>query len=374
MIYDVAIIGAGIAGASLAACLDPRMHVIVIEQEERAGLHATGRSASFWDECYGGPKVQPLTTASGSFLRSPPATFSDRGFLLPRGVLYVGRSADAAAIAEMEAEFAGSGVELERLSAGEVRNRVPILRSEWSEGLYGADCSDIDVAGLHASYLGQARRNDVHFALRLRVDALEWIGGRWILPTSTGQIEARIVVNAAGAWADEIAKLASVQPLGIAPFRRTISQVRTDPPAPKQMPLVIDINGGFYFKPESGGRLWLSPHDETPSAPCDAAPEELDIAVAISRFEEASVCRVAAVEHSWAGLRSFAPDRLPVYGFDPDNPAFFWCAGQGGFGIQTAPAAARLCAALLGEEAPSASIDASLYNPSRFRRAATSAL
>jgi D-arginine dehydrogenase len=367
MIYDVAIIGAGIAGASLAACLDPRMHVIVIEQEERAGLHSTGRSASFWDECYGGPDVQPLTTASGSFLRAPPVSFSERGFLLPRGVLYLGRREDTAAIEAMEGEFAGSGVKLERLSSADIRDRVPVLKADWSVGLYGGECSDIDVAGLHASYLGQARRNDVRFALRSKVDAAEWAGGRWRVSTSTEQIEARTLVNAAGAWADDIAQLGGVQPIGITAYRRTISQVRTDPPAPKEMPLVIDINGDFYFKPEAGGRLWLSPHDETLSPPCDAAPEELDIALAINRFEEASVCRVAAVEHSWAGLRSFAPDRLPVYGFDPDNPAFFWCAGQGGFGIQTAPAAAQLCAALMGGEGLSIAIDASRYSPSRFR-------
>lgn len=367
MIYDVAIIGAGIAGASLAANLDPRMNVILLEQEERAGLHSTGRSASFWDECYGGPDVQPLTTASGDFLRSPPPSFSARGFLLRRGVVYLGRSEDCAAITAMEAEFAGSGVALERLSGAEIRKRVPVLKSEWTEGLYGADCCDIDVAGLHASYLGQARRNDVHLALRSRIDAVNWSGRRWKLSTATGEIEALTVVNAAGAWADEIAQLAAVQPLGIAPFRRTISQVRTDPPAPNEMPLAIDINGGFYFKPEAGGRLWLSPHDETLSPPCDAAPEELDIAIAISRFEEAAICRVEAVEHSWAGLRSFAPDRLPVYGFDPDNPAFFWCAGQGGFGIQTAPAAAQLCAALIGGEGFSSNIEASRYSPGRFR-------
>ena len=172
-------------------------------------------------------------------------------------------------------------------------------------------------------------------------------------------------MNAAGAWADPVAELAGIQPLGIEPFRRTVAQLRTAPSVPASLPLVLDLHEKFYFKPESG-RLWLSPHDETPTPPCDAAPEELDIALAIDRFEQVVDWRVERVEHRWAGLRSFAPDRLLVYGFDPAEPGFFWFAGQGGFGIQTAPAAAALAAGLL-LGAPGGAIDPAPYAPARFR-------
>jgi D-arginine dehydrogenase len=177
-----------------------------------------------------------------------------------------------------------------------------------------------------------------------------------------------VLVNAAGAWADPLAELAGTRPLGIQPLRRTVAQLRTVPRPPADLPLVLDISGAFYFKPEHG-KLWLSPHDETPCPACDAAPEELDVALAIDRFEHVVDWRIEAVEHKWAGLRSFAPDRLPVYGFDARVPGFFWFAGQGGFGIQTAPAAARLGAQLLlglPGDAMTETLDPALYAPARF--------
>jgi D-arginine dehydrogenase len=176
------------------------------------------------------------------------------------------------------------------------------------------------------------------------------------------------VVNAAGAWADVIATRAGARPLGIDPKRRTVAQLRVDPAAPDDLPLVLDICGGFYFKSDNG-RLWLSPHDEIPSRPCDAAPDEIDVARAIDRFQSVTNWRVEAVERRWAGLRSFAPDRLPVYGADPQVPDLIWFAGQGGFGIQTAPAAARLGAQIMlgqGADALTAGIDTSNYAPARF--------
>ena len=189
--------------------------------------------------------------------------------------------------------------------------------------------------------------------------------GGWRLDLADGAtLEAGILVNAAGAWADSVAQMAGARALGITPLRRTIAQLVLDAPVPEDLPLVLDIAGGFYFKPENG-RLWLSPHDETPSAPCDAAPEELDIALAIDRFEKVVDWRIARVEHRWAGLRSFAPDRLPVYGFDTEVEGLFWCAGQGGFGIQTAPAGADLAARLLLGEAAGA-VDPAPYSPLRF--------
>lgn len=363
MIYDVAVIGAGMAGASMAAELAPHARVLLLEAEDAPGYHATGRSAAFWEETYGGPGVVPLTLASGTYLQ-------EHGFLTPRGALYVGRSEDSAAMDAHVATFASTGVTIERLSPEALADKVPHIRPEWTEALHQPACADIDVAGLHQHYLGAARRLGVDIACRARVSGITRADGVWTITGERGETwRAAAIVNAAGAWADHIAVLAGVRPVGIAPFRRTVAVLRVEPKAPADLPLVLDINGGFYFKPDAG-RLWLSPHDEIPSEPCDAAPEEIDVAIAIDRFMAVTDWRIAAVERRWAGLRSFAPDRLPVYGFDPEADGFFWFAGQGGFGIQTAPAAARLGAQVLlgqGADAITARIDPAVYAPDRLK-------
>lgn len=360
--YDIAVIGAGMAGASLAAELAPHASVLLAEAEERPGYHATGRSAAFWEECYGGPHVVPLTLASGPWLR-------EHRMLSPRGALYVGRDEDEPAIAAFVQRFADSGVSIERLGRAALASRIPGLRPGWTHAVAEPACADIDVAGLHHHYLARAREGGAALRCRARLDAAEREGEGWRLSFGrAGEARARVLVDAAGAWADPVAELAGARPLGIQPLRRTVAQLRTAPPPPADLPLVLDIAGAFYFKPEHG-KLWLSPHDETASPPCDAAPEELDVALAIDRFERVVDWRIEAVEHKWAGLRSFAPDRLPVYGFDRRVPDLFWFAGQGGFGIQTAPAAARLGAQLLlglPRDAMTESLDASLYTPARF--------
>lgn len=354
--YDFAIVGTGMAGASLAAELGPNARVLLLEAESQPGYHATGRSAAFWSETYGGPDVQPLTTASGPLLEAA-------GVLAPLGSLHIGRAEDSAAIDALLAAFAGSGVVLEERDPHAV---IPGLRSTWTRAVYEPTCAYIDVAALHAGYLADARRFGAVLHLSAALDRAERNAGAWRLDTTAGAFEADVLIDAAGAWADEVAIRAGVSPIGIRAYRRTMVQLRTDPAPPPAMPHVAHIGGSFYFKPEAGGRLWLSPHDEIASDPCDAQPEELDVAIAIDRFEQAVDWRVAALEHKWAGLRSFAPDRLPVYGFAPDQPGFFWCAGQGGFGIQTAPAAARLAAALLRGATPA--IDPSPYAPMRFKQ------
>ena len=363
MIHDFAIIGAGMAGASLAAELAPHASVLLLEAEDAPGYHATGRSAAFWEECYGGPGVVPLTLASGAYL-------AEHGFLNPRGALYVGRGEDRGAMDAFLATFAGTGVTIERLSQSALADKVPHIRADWSEALHQPACADIDVAGLHQHYLAAARRHGVTATCRARITGLVRAGGVWTINTASGAtFRAATIINAAGAWADEVARLAGVRPLGITPLRRTVAVLRVAPQAPADLPLVLDINGGFYFKPDAG-RLWLSPHDEIPSDPCDAAPEEIDVAIAIDRFQNVTDWPIAAVERRWAGLRSFAPDRLPVYGADPEAQGFVWFAGQGGFGIQTAPAAARLTAQmLLGRErdAMTARIDPEVYAPARLR-------
>lgn len=359
MSFDIAIVGAGMAGASLAAAVAGEASVLLLEAEDQPGYHSTGRSAAFWAESYGGPKVQPLTTASGPFLAA-------QGFLKPRGALYLAQAERRDAFVRMEAELGGR-VELQRVPRPELNRMVPGLREDWTEGLLEPSCSDIDVAALHAFYLKKARRAGGRLMTSAGVRRLERREGRWSLETSAGGFEAEILVNAAGAWADEVAQLAGARTIGIRPYRRTLVQLRVEPLVPTELPLVIDAAGRFYFKPEAGGRLWLSPHDETPCAPADCGAEELDVAVAIDRLQQVVDWRIERVERSWAGLRSFAPDRLPVYGFAPETPGFFWFAGQGGFGIQTAPAAAELGAALLLERAPGLiGIDAADYAPARF--------
>lgn len=357
--YDIAIVGAGIAGASLAAEVAPHASVLLLEAEERPGYHATGRSAAFWSETYGGPGIQPLTTASGPLLRAG-------GFLEPLGSLHIGRASEQAQVDAFLAEFEGSGV---ALRAVDPRETLPGLRPEWTLGVHEPSCEYIDVGGLHAAYLAAVRRAGGEVVVSAALEAATRGNGRWSLDTRAGRFEADILVDAAGAWADPVAAMAGAKPIGVQPYRRTMLQLRTDPAPPQGCPHVAHIGGSFYFKPEAGGRLWLSPHDEIASDPCDAAPEELDVAIAIDRFEHVVDWRVAALEHKWAGLRSFAPDRLPVYGFDPAVEGFFWCAGQGGFGIQTAPAAAKLAAALLLDQPPGAEvaqIDAARYSPRRF--------
>ena len=361
--FDIAVIGAGMAGASLAAECAPFASVVVLEAEAQPGYHTTGRSAAFWEECYGGPQIVPLTLASGPFLQ-------DHGFLSPRGALYIAQDGDAALLDAFERRFADTGATFSRLDRAGLRVRLPDAQPGWTGAIWQPDCADIDVAGLHGHYLTRLRRADAQVRCSAPLQAARYVDDGWVLRTGDGQeLRSRLLVNAAGAWADPVAALCGVAPSGIQPLRRTVVQLRSEPAPPTDLPLVLGIDGSFYFKPEAGGRIWLSPHDETPSPPVDAAPEEIDIARAIARFGDVLDWQVEAVERKWAGLRSFAPDRLPVIGFDPRARGFFWFAGQGGWGIQTAPAAARLAAQLLLErsrDAMTEAIDAAKFAPGRW--------
>lgn len=356
--YDIAIVGAGMAGASLAAAIGGRASVIVLEAEDRPGYHTTGRSAAFWTESYGGPDVQPLTTASGPKLH-------ELGMLTPRAALTVGRAEQRDAVEAFATRFAALGVQVVRLERDGLAERIPGLRAGWVCGVLEPTCCDIDVAALHQHYLTLAARHGARVECRAALASAVRTAEGWALTLGDSrEVRCSILVDAAGAWADPVATMAGARPLGITPYRRTIAKLSVSPHVREDLPLVLDIAERFYFKPDAG-RLWLSPHDETPSPPCDAAPEEIDVATAIDRLQQVVDWQVQRVEHRWAGLRSFAPDRLPVYGFDPVQPGFFWFAGQGGFGIQTAPAAAELAARLLLGE-PGGPIDPALYAPGRF--------
>jgi D-arginine dehydrogenase len=367
--YDVAIIGAGIAGASLAAEIARHASVVILEAEDAPGYHSTGRSAAFWHETYGGPGVHPLSKASLDWLTNPPEATGAETFLTPRGVISMARDSDRDALDSFVASFDGTGIAFNALDHQAMLAYCPGLRPEWRHGIMEQACADIDVAGVHQAYLRIAKHGGAELQCRAGVETLRHAAGRWHITTRNGDLTATTIVNAAGAWADSLAALAGTKPLGITPYRRTMAQLRFDREVPSTLPLMFAITGDIYFKGDGAGGVWLSPHDETPSDPCDAAPEELDVAIAIDRLESIVDWQVRGVSHKWAGLRSFAPDRLPVYGFDTHVPNFFWCAGQGGFGIQTAPAAAKIAASQLLGSNPDllvAGIDPAAYSPLRF--------
>ena len=359
--FDVIIVGGGIAGASLGAEIADKRRTLIIEAEDQCGYHSTGRSAAFYLESYGGPEVAKLTSASGRFLAAPTADFSAHGFLRRRGDLHISRD---------ELPELPPGVESRAVERPELEQLIPGVRPEWRRALLEPGCADIDVAALHAAFLRACRSAGGTVRTGSRLDSARWKDGRWTVQIEDGStLVAAVIVNAAGAWADLVATACSVAPLGIAPKRRTMVQLRVGRSGLRNLPLVDDAKGTFYFKGEGDRTVWLSPHDEIATDPCDAAPEEIDIATAIDRFESVVDWSIERVERSWAGLRSFARDRLPVYGFDAHAPGFFWCAGQGGFGIQTSPAAAKLAAALLLDQAPDAMvelIDPALFSPRRF--------
>ena len=359
----VVIVGAGMAGASLAYFLGRDAEVVMLEGEDTPGYHTTGRSAAFWVPSYGGPTVLPLTEASRDFFMDPPEGFA-RPLLTPRPGLHLAPPGDGTGLAAAAAELVAVGIVPDLLDAAALAERFPMLRPEWARaGMLEADCWDIDVASLHAGFLGGAKRAGVELVTRARVEGLRHDGGGWHVATPAGDFTADVVVDAAGAWADELAGLAGAAPLGLVPLRRTIVVLAVDPVPDPALPVTFDGAGSFYFKPDAG-RMWVSPHDETPDVARDAAAEELDIAIAVDRFQSATRYRVERVERHWAGLRTFAPDRTPVFGFDARVPGLFWCAGQGGIGIQTAPAAGRLCADLLLGRTPG--VDPAPFSPGRF--------
>ena len=359
--FDIVIVGGGIGGASLGAEVAGRRRTLIVEGEARCGYHATGRSAAFWLESYGGPNVALLSGASRGFLDHPPADFAESGFLHKRGAVHV---------SDGDWPDVPAGVQARRLDRVELERLVPGIRPRWTRALLEPGCADIDVAGLHAAYLRQFRKRGGTVATDSGLIGAVRRGDQWTIRLRDGSTtDAAILVNAAGAWADSVAETCGVESLGIAPKRRTMVQLRVGRRGLRDLPLVDDSAGTFYFKGEGDQSVWLSPHDEIETDPCDAAPEEIDIATAIDRFGGAVDWPIERVERSWAGLRSFAPDRLPVYGFDVREPGFFWCAGQGGFGIQTSPAAAKLAASVLLGEEPDPMvwhIYPAIFSPARF--------
>ena len=372
---DFLVIGAGIAGASVAFELTakaPGARVVVVEGERVPGYHSTGRSAALFVETYGGPVIRALARGSRAFLENPPAGFSEHPLLAPRGVLHFARKHQRERVERLFEDCRTLTHDLRLIDAGEVVRVQPALRPGYAvTAIHEPRAMDIDVAALHQGFLRGFRAGGGLLRTEAEVRRIERRGDLWQVDTATGPFTTVNVVNAAGAWADAVAEVAGIAPLGLVPKRRTA--ITFDPPKGTEVahwPMTIDVDETIYFKPEAG-RILASPCDETPMVPSDVQPEEWDVAVAVARVEEATTLAVGAITHKWAGLRSFFADKLPAVGFDPAEPGFFWLAGQGGYGIKTALAMGRLAAALLGgDDVPSDLADlgvtAAALAPDRF--------
>ncbi|SDG19553.1 D-arginine dehydrogenase [Limimonas halophila] len=365
---DILIVGGGIAGASLAATLAADRGdgggIVVLEGERQPGYHATGRSAAMYIVDYGPPVIRALTQASGAFFRDPPAGFSDKPLLTPRGLLSFAVPGEDAAF---EQELAQS-LTLSEISVDEALARCPVLKREVVGRAAAADAAEeIDVAALHQGYLAQFKKLGGEAVTGAEIETIERAGGTWRVRTDAATWTAATLVNAAGAWVDAIARMAGVRQLGFTPKQRSAILADTTPEMDSAgWPMVLDISGTFYFKPESG-HLLVSPADATPTDPGDVRPDELDVAVAADRLERHTALSVRRIAQSWAGQRTFAPDHTPVIGADPREPGFFWLAGQGGYGIQTAPAVSRISADLLaGREVSMPDIPLADLRPDRF--------
>jgi D-arginine dehydrogenase len=339
---DCIVIGAGIAGASAAAFLAADRRVALIEAEEAAGYHTTGRSAALWILSYGPDDVRALTGASRAFFEAPPEGFAEARLWSARNVLYLAAEGDAAAAAEAMA----AGPWLKELSVAAARAMVPAIRDgAVSAALLEEGTFDLDVAALHQGFLAQLRRRGGAMALRSRTMRIERREGAWeVEVTGGGRFRAPVLVNAAGAWGDEVAQQAGVRALGLVPKRRTGVIIDPAPWQPADWPALMEAREGWYGKPEARTRLMISPADETPIHAHDVQPDELDVAIAVDRMQQMLDIEVRRVERAWAGLRTFTPDGSLAFGFAADAPGFFWCVGQGGYGIQTSPAAGRLVA------------------------------
>ena len=345
---DVLIVGGGIAGASLGARLAGSTKVTIIEAEDLCGRHATGRSAAFWQASLGGDTPERRLSLASKPMFDVNWPGSETPLLRARGAVHLtgpcGEAFDE--IGDLSGEYAPR-----HLDRAELDRLIPGLREQWTGAWHESTCADIEVAAFHNACLSATRRQGGEVRTDATFLAARRSGDLWQVETSAGPIEAGTLVNAAGAWGDQVAERAGVAPLGLLPKRRTVVQLRVGRRGLRDLPFVTDLHESFYYKGEGDNNVWVCPLDETLVDPCDAAPEEIDVATAIDRFDKAVDWPVEAVERKWAGLRTFAPDKGMKFGFDPQTEGFFWCVGQGGMGIQTAPAASLLCATLIKGEA-----------------------
>lgn len=364
--FDVAVIGAGIVGGSVAAGVSATHRVALLEAEEQAGYHTTGRSAAIWVLNYGPPEVRLLTGLSRDFFKNPPADIGTDHLAVDRDVLYLAPADQQAHLDELIAQNLG----VEEISLARAKELCPAIRDGYAvrAGFEGS-AFDMDVAGLHQYYLRKLRQAGGQLMLRRRAGRITRKNGVWEIETSDGTlITAPIVVNAAGAWGDEVGKNAGLAPLGLVPCRRTAAIIDPGPYDVEHWPMVHSAALDWYVRTEARTKLMVTPCDQTPDVPHDVQPDELDVAIGIDRMEQALDIKVKRVEHSWAGLRTFTPDRSLAFGYDTSVEGFFWAVGQGGYGIQTVPAASAMITAMVkGEDLGAAASIVAAVDPMRFR-------
>jgi D-arginine dehydrogenase len=364
---DAVVIGAGIAGTSVAYFMSNHAKVLVLERETHAGLHSTGRSAALFSETYGVPQVRALTRASRAFLERPPRGFVDHALLCPRGALVIGMREQSAQVESAYEAMRSCTSRLQLLDGERMRSLVPVLEPQFAHlGLFEPDAADIDVNALHQGFIRGLKQRGSRLECDVQIHSIEWSRGEWLLEVrmrgaQPHTLRAPLIIDAAGAWADEVAALAGVAPLGLEPRRR--SAFLFEPPADvstAHWPFVTSVTEDFYFKPDAG-LLLGSPANADPVRPHDVQAEDLDIAIAIDRIERATTMRIQRPLRPWAGLRSFVSDGGLVGGFDPAARGFFWVAALGGYGIQTCAAMGEACASLaLGRSLPAQVVDAGL--------------
>ncbi len=372
---DVIVIGAGIAGASIGYFLSRSVRVLVLEREAQPGYHTTGRSAALFAESYGTPQVRALTLASRAFFELPPAGFTEHAVLGDRGALFVGTANQQAELDSLHTIVRAFTDRARRLAADEARAMVPVLEPAFADGAVLDPLSaDMDVHAIHQGFLRGIRANGGAIACDAEVTTIDREDGQWGVRAGGQDHHAPLLVNAAGAWCDVIARLAGATPIGLVPKRRTAFTFAPPPDAScARWPAVIGADESFYFKPDAG-LLLGSPANQDPMEPHDVRPEEEDVATGIWRIEQATRLRIRRPASTWAGLRSFVADGDLVGGFDADREGFFWCAAQGGYGIQTSPAMGETCAALLlgGPVPPQVAafgVTAEMLSPLRLRSA-----
>jgi D-arginine dehydrogenase len=365
---SVVVVGGGIAGVAAGYYLARAgCRVTLVERESALAYHSTGRSAALYFEDYGARAIRPLTKASRSFFDHPPPGLADVAFLERRGAMWIGRPEQSASL---ERELAEAGPRARKLTRAAAIDLVPVLTRDLAWAIYVPDALDLDVAAIHQAFVRGMRREGASIVVSSPLVGLTRHRSGWLTTTTSATYAADVVVDAAGAWGDEVAALAGAQPVGLDPRRRTAFVVPGDI-SYAHWPLVADVDNLFYFRPD-GTQILCSLADETPMPPGDAQPQPLDIALAIERINNATTLDIKTVRSAWAGLRTFVADRAMVIGFDPEQPGFFWLVGQGGTGIQTAPAAGELTASLVtGREPPSIQVDAGLdlaaLSPDRLR-------
>ncbi|HZF17137.1 MAG TPA: FAD-binding oxidoreductase [Steroidobacteraceae bacterium] len=369
--YEFVVVGGGIVGASVAYHLAPHGRVCVLEQESAAGYHSTGRSAALFTENYGTAAIRRLTALGRPFLESPPAGFAAHALLVPRGMMYIGGREDGDALTRLLDEGRAVAAGIHAISQEEVLELCPVLRADVAAaGVFEPQAMDMDVDAILQGFLRGLRRRGGVVAVNTALERIERVGSNWQLVANGRSMEAPVIVNAAGAWCDVVARLAGLAPIGLVAKRRTA--ITIDPPPGidiQRWPMVYHVNESFYIKPEAG-RILASPVDATATAPGDTQPDEYDVALIADRLERATTLKVDRIHRKWAGLRSFVDDGDPVIGEDPAAPGFFWAAALGGYGVMTSPAVGALCASLIvsGAAALEPEIDARFLGPARLRR------